>query len=53
MQKELNSLLRSIKEGARQMGNGPPGIVAIYYADPVRDFEALCPVPSLMRVFIG
>jgi len=47
------SLQRSIEDGARQLEDGPPGIVSIYYADPVRDFEDLCPVPGQMRVFIG
>lgn len=47
------SLLRSIKDGARQLKNGPPGIVTIYYADPVRDFEDLCPVRGRIKVFIG
>ncbi|MBN2186610.1 MAG: hypothetical protein JW732_04065 [Dehalococcoidia bacterium] len=48
-----NSLRRSIMEGARQLKNGPPGIVAIYYADPVRDFEALRPADEPMKVSIG
>ena len=47
------SLRRSIEDGARQLKNDPPGIVTIYYADPVRDFEDLCPVPGQMKVFIG
>jgi hypothetical protein len=47
------SLRRSIESGARQLENGPPGIIAIYYADPVRDFETLCPIPGHMRVFVG
>ena len=48
-----NSLKYSIIEGARQLQNGPPGIVAIYYADPVKNFETLCPVSGNMRVFVG
>lgn len=47
------SLRRSIDDGARQLRKGPPGIVAIYYADPVGDFEDLCPVPGQTKVFIG
>lgn len=48
-----NSLKRSIMEGAKQLESGPPGIVAIYYADPVRDFEALRPALEPMNVSIG
>jgi len=48
-----NSLRRSIMDGARQLKNGPPGIVAIYYADPVRDFEALRPANEPMKVSIS
>jgi hypothetical protein len=48
-----NSLRRSIIDGARQLKNGPPGIVAIYYADPVEDFEALRPAGEPMKVYIG
>jgi hypothetical protein len=47
------SLQRSINDGARQLRNGPAGIVTIYYADPVRDFEGLCPVPGQMKLFMG
>jgi hypothetical protein len=47
------SLRRSIEDGARQLKDSPPGIVSIYYADPVRDFEDLCPVPGQMKVLIG
>jgi len=55
LQEEIawNSLKSSIMEGAKQLKNGPPGIVAIYYADPVRDFEALSPAPEPMKVSIG
>ncbi len=38
-----NSLRQSINRAAGQLVNGPPGIVAIHYADPVPDFEALRP----------
>jgi len=48
-----NSLKHSFMEGAKQLKNGPPGIVAIYYADPVRDFEALRPALEPMKVSIG
>lgn len=47
------SLRNSIKDGARQLGNGPLGVIAIYYTDPVVDFEALCPDPGYMKVFVG
>ena len=38
-----NSLLQSIKRGAKQLENGPPGIVAIHYTDPISDFELFRP----------
>jgi len=38
-----SSLRQSIKRGANQLIKGSPGIVAIHYADPVTDFEALRP----------
>jgi len=53
METPWRSLRDSIKEGARQLRNGPPGIIAIYYTDPVSDFEALCPAPGYMKVFVG
>jgi hypothetical protein len=42
-EKPWNSLQSSIKRGAKQLINGPPGILAIHYTDPVTDFEALGP----------
>lgn len=48
-----NSLKASIKKGGEQLKNGLPGVVAIYYADPVNNFEYLCPFPGQMKVFIG
>ena len=47
------SLRRSIEDEARQFKNGSPGIVTIYYADPLSDFESFCPIPGQMKVFIG
>lgn len=47
------SLQRSIESGARQLKNGPTGIITVYYADPLSDFESLCPVPGQLKVFIG
>jgi hypothetical protein len=42
-EKPWNSLQNSIKKGARQLHNGPPGILAIHYTDPITDFETLGP----------
>ncbi len=41
--RSFRSLRESIKEGANQLKEGPPGIVAIHYADPITDFEGLSP----------
>ena len=30
-----------------------PGILAIYYTDPVEDFDALCPSPQTMQLYIS
>lgn len=53
LERPWSSLRRSIMDGARQLENGPPGIVAIYYADPIRDFEALRPATEPMKVSLG
>jgi hypothetical protein len=39
--KTSRSLRESIRTAADQLTGGPPGIIAIHYADPVPDFEAL------------
>jgi hypothetical protein len=52
-EKTWRSLRDSIKKGAIQLQNGPPGIIAIYYTDPVGDFETLCPDPGHMIIFVG
>lgn len=48
-----DSLESSIKDGAKQLRGGPPGIVAVHYQDPLNDFEQLRPSPEPMRVHIG
>lgn len=45
-----NSLRQSINRGARQLVDSVLGIVAIHYADPVPDFEALRPGSQPMIV---
>ena len=40
-------------QGARQLRGGPPGIVAIHYADPVSDFEVLRPGSEPMFLVIA
>jgi len=37
------TLHRSINDAARQLGEGPPGLVAVHYADPVDDFDTILP----------
>lgn len=39
----FRSLRESVERGATQLRGGPPGIVAVHYADPIRDFEDLRP----------
>lgn len=52
-EKPWNSLLSSIEKGAKQLKGGPPGIVAIHYADPVMDFEALCSDTRPLTAILG
>ncbi len=47
------SLHNSITDAARQLEGGPPGIIAIHYADAVDDFESLRPGSRPMRAVIG
>jgi hypothetical protein len=47
------SLRSSIEKGAKQLKDGKPGIIAIHYADPVRDFETLRPDARPLRVTLG
>ncbi len=47
------SLKDSVRDGARQLEGGPPGIVAIHYVDPISDFEQLRPGREPMRVTMG
>jgi len=44
-----NSLQRSIDEASGQLTSGPPGIIAIHYADHVSDVESLRPGPEPLR----
>ena len=48
-----DSLKTSLYEGARQLKDGSPGIVAIHYSDPIEEFEDLAPKSKPLRVFIG
>ena len=49
-----NSLRTSIRNGAKQLQDGPPGIVAVHYTDPLDNFEQLRPVAEVpMRVQVG
>jgi hypothetical protein len=37
-------LRQSIQRAADQLQGGPPGLAAVHYSDPVRDFQDLAPV---------
>jgi hypothetical protein len=52
-EKPWNSLLSSIKKGAKQLKGGIPGVIAIHYADPVRDFETLRRDTRPLRSILG
>jgi hypothetical protein len=49
----LNSLSSTIMKGVKQFQGDKPGILAIYYTDPVKDFNALCPSPQTMQLYIS
>ena len=51
--RSFRSLRESVKRGAKPLEGGLPGIVAVHYADPVRDFEDLCPSSQPMREEMG
>lgn len=53
VEKPLNSLISAIMKGAKQLKGDKPGILAIYYADPVEDFNDLCPGSITMQDFIS
>ena len=44
------SLRESIKDAARQLEGGPPGLIAIHFTDPVEDWDALSPGPMAASV---
>lgn len=52
-EKPWNSLLSSIEKGAKQLKGGAAGIIAIHYADPVRDLEALRPHTKPLAATLG
>jgi hypothetical protein len=52
-EKPWNSLLSSIQKATRQLEEGPAGIVAIHYADPISDFETLRPDNRPLSVVLG
>jgi len=52
-EKPWNTLLSSIQKGADQLKGGPPGIIAINYADPVSDFESLRQDDRPLKVVLG
>jgi hypothetical protein len=51
--RSFRSLRKSVKKGALALEGGLPGIVAVHYADHVRDFEDLCPSNQPMREEMG
>lgn len=53
IEKPLNSLASTIMKGVKQLWGDKPGILAIYYTDPVEDFDAFCPGNLTMQAFIS
>jgi len=53
IERPLRPLSNAIRKGVRQLRCDKPGILAIYYTDPVEDFDALCPSPQTMQLYIS
>ena len=53
IEKPLRPLSSAIRRGISQLQCDKPGILAIYYTDPVEDFDALCPSPQTMQLYIS
>ena len=53
VEKPLNSLKSAIMKGVRQLKGNTQGILAIYYSDPVEDFNDFCPDSITMQGFIS
>ena len=53
IEKPLRPLSSAIGRGVSQLMCDNPGILAIYYTDPVEDFDALCPSPQTMQLYIS
>lgn len=52
-EKPLNSLESAIRKGIKQLPRDKPGILAIYYTDPIEDFNGLCPGNVTMQEYIS
>lgn len=53
IERPLRPLSDAIRVGVSQLQCDKPGILAIYYADPVDDFNALCPSPQTMQLYVS
>lgn len=53
IEQPLRPLSRAIGRGVQQFQGDKPGILAIYYTDPVEDFDALCPSSHTMQLYIS
>lgn len=53
IEKPLYSLESAIKKGIKQLPREKPGILAIYYTDPMEDFNSLCPENVTMQEYIS
>jgi len=49
----LNSLESALMKGVKQLQGDRPGILAIYYTDPVENFDDFCAGAITMQVFIS
>jgi hypothetical protein len=49
----LRPLSSAIGKGVKQFQGDNPGILAIYYTDPVEDFDVLCPSPQTMQLYMS
>ena len=53
IEKPFSSLRSAIMKGVNQLPDDRPGILAVYYTDPVEDFNSFCPGPLTMQEYIS
>lgn len=53
IEKPLRPLSSAIRRGVKQLECDKPAVLSIYYTDPVEDFDAFCPSPQTMQLYLS